>query len=105
MMRSRKASKKVLNKPTILESNHQEGVLEKSRAPLFLAKKTDSFMKGNLLKGVIMFTFLVVAFLVLTVIVISAVFIGVFGGFGLFVVADVIVAIWIFWHIFHHKKD
>lgn len=52
-----------------------------------------------------MFTFLIVAFLLLTVIVISAAFIGIFGGFGLFVVADVIVAIWIFWHIFHHKKD
>ena len=62
-------------------------------------------MKGsNLRKGIVMFTFLIALFLIITIIIIAAMFIGIFGGFGLFVVADIIVAVWIVYHLIRHKK-
>lgn len=52
-----------------------------------------------------MFTFLIALFLIITIIIIAAMFVGIFGGFGLFVVADIIVAVWIVYHLIHHKKE
>jgi hypothetical protein len=63
-------------------------------------------MKGsNLRKGIVMFTFLIVLFLIITLTIVAAMFIGIFGGFGLFVVADIIVAIWIVYHLIHKDND